>query len=142
MIDSLGVGPPYAGRPVHVDPAGASAYFITTQASPLERQIYRLDIASGELEQLTQEPGFHLFALSGDGQYLVEQFSNVDTPPITRIVKTGDGSANCAIRSRRAGFGSAPAHARVRDRQGARRDRPVRPARQAGELRPERRNTR
>ena len=77
----------------HVDPAGASAYFITTQPSPLERQIYRLDIASGDLEQLTQEPGFYLFALSGDGQYLVEQFSDVDTPPITKIVKTGDGSA-------------------------------------------------
>ena len=93
MIDSSAWDLLTAGRPVHVDPTGASAYFITTQTSPLERHIYRLDIASGDLEQLTQEPGFHLFALSGDGQYLVEQFSNVDTPTITKIVKTGDGSA-------------------------------------------------
>ena len=93
MIDSSAWDLLTAGRPVHVDPAGTSAYFITTQDSPLERHIYRLDLASGELERLTQEPGFHLFALSGDGQYLVEQFSNVDTPPITKIVKTGDGSA-------------------------------------------------
>ena len=91
MIDSSAWDLLTAGRPVHVDPAGASAYFITTQASPLERQIYRLDVASGDLEQLSQEPGFHLFALSGDGQYLVEQSSNVDTPPVTRIVRT-DGS--------------------------------------------------
>ncbi len=101
MIDSSAWDLLTAGRPVHVDPEGTAAYFITTQASPLERHIYRLDLASGGLERLTQEPGFHLFALSGDGQYLAEQFSNVDTPLITRIVKTDDGSA--AVLSEAAG---------------------------------------
>jgi dipeptidyl-peptidase-4 len=79
------------GRPVHIDPSGDWAYFSTTQVSPLERQLYRLNIESGRLERLTQEPGFHFAALSSDGQYLVEQFSNVDTPPVTTILKA-DGS--------------------------------------------------
>jgi dipeptidyl-peptidase-4 len=79
------------GRPVYVDPAGAWAYFSTTKNSPLERQVYRLEIAGGRLEQVSQQPGFHFAALSGDGQYLVDQFSDVATPPVTSILKA-DGT--------------------------------------------------
>ena len=38
-----------AGRPVYVDPAGHWAYFNATKQSPLERQLYRVEIATGEL---------------------------------------------------------------------------------------------
>jgi dipeptidyl-peptidase-4 len=79
------------GKPVHVDPSGAWAYFTTTANSPLERQIYRLDIAEGRLEQVSQQAGFHMMALSGDGKYLVDQFSSLETPPVTSILNA-DGS--------------------------------------------------
>jgi dipeptidyl-peptidase-4 len=79
------------GRPVHVDPSGTWAYFTTTANGPLERQIYRLDIAGGQLEQISQQAGFHMMALSGDGQYLVDQFSNLDTPPVTSILHADGG---------------------------------------------------
>ncbi len=91
MIDSSAYNLLTPGRPVHVDPEGSWAYFTTTRTSPLERQIDRVNIASGQIEQVSQQPGFHLAALSADGKYLVDQFSDVDTPPITAIVKT-DGS--------------------------------------------------
>jgi dipeptidyl-peptidase 4 len=73
------------GKPVHVDPSGTWAYFVTTQNSPIERQVYRLQIEGGEPQQVSQQAGFHAMALSGDGNYLVDQFSDVDTPPITSI---------------------------------------------------------
>lgn len=92
MIDSTAWNLLTPGRPVHVDPTGTWAYFIATRNSPLERQVYRVNIASGEIEQLSQEPGFHFAALSGDGRYLVVQFSDVDTPPIMRVMAI-DGSA-------------------------------------------------
>jgi dipeptidyl-peptidase-4 len=91
LIDTVAWDLLTPGKPVHVDPAGTWAYFSTTQAGPLERQLVRLKVESGELEQLTREAGFHFAALSGDGQYLVEQFSNVDTPPVTSILGA-DGS--------------------------------------------------
>jgi dipeptidyl-peptidase-4 len=88
------------GRPVHVDPSGTRAFFTTTQNSPLERQIYRLDLAGGQLEQLSQQTGLHAAALSGDGNYLVDQYSSVDIPPITTILDTDGGEvstlAECA----------------------------------------------
>jgi len=91
LIDTTPYSILTAGKPVHVDPSGTWAYFNTTANSPLERQLYRLSIDGGELEQLSKEPGFHEAALSGDGKYLVDQFSAVDTPPVTSILES-DGS--------------------------------------------------
>ena len=94
MIDSSAYNLLTPGRPVHVDPTGTWAYFTTTRSSPLERQIERVNLATGELQQVSEQAGFHLSALSSDGGYLVDQYSAVDTPPITQIVKTdGSGSA-------------------------------------------------
>ena len=93
MIDSSAYNLLTPGRPVHVDPTGTWAYFTTTRSGPLERQIERVNIATGELEQVSELAGFHLSALSGDGGYLVDQYSDVDTPPITAIVKTDGGAA-------------------------------------------------
>jgi dipeptidyl-peptidase-4 len=79
------------GKPVHVDPSGTWAYFTTTANGPLERQVYRLDLAGGQLEQISQQAGFHAVALSGDGAFLVDQFSSVDTPPVTSILHADGG---------------------------------------------------
>lgn len=91
MIDTPAWNLLIPGRPVHVDPAGDWAYFSCSRNSPLERQIYRGNISSGALEQVSQPAGFHFRALSGDGQYLVDQFSDVSTPPLTKILKA-DGT--------------------------------------------------
>lgn len=92
MIDSSGYYILVPGRPVAVDLAGERAYYLSTRSSPLERQIERVNIDTGEWEQLTQSPGFHLMTLSSDGRYLVDQYSDVATPPITRIAGTEAGS--------------------------------------------------
>ena len=91
MIDTPAWNLLIPGRPFYVDPAGTWAYFSCTKASPLERHIYRVNITSGDLEQLSGAAGFHFGALSADGQYLVEQFSDISTPPITKILKA-DGT--------------------------------------------------
>ena len=91
MIDSPAWNLLIPGRPVYVDPAGEWAYFSATKNGPLERQIYRVNLGSGALEQVSQKAGFHFGALSSDGQYLVDQFSDVNTPPVTSVLKA-DGA--------------------------------------------------
>ena len=100
LIDTTPYGILTAGKPVDVDPTGTWAYFVATIQSPLERQICRVNVASGALEQLSATPGFHATGLSADGQYLVDQFSALDTPPVTSVL-AADGSdavelARCA----------------------------------------------
>ncbi len=113
MIDSTAWNLLTPGRPVHVDPSGTWAYFIATKNSPLERQVYRVNISNGQLEQISEEQGFHFAALSGDGKYLVDQFSNVDTPPVTRILSTEDSARRGPCRNRGTVTGIARPHARV-----------------------------
>jgi dipeptidyl-peptidase 4 len=94
MIDTPAWNLLAPGRPVFVDPAGEWAYFSATKNSPLERQIYRVQIAGGALEQISQPDGFHFGALSGDGHFLVDQYSDVATPPITRILRADGTEVN------------------------------------------------
>jgi dipeptidyl-peptidase 4 len=91
MIDSPAWNLLVPGHPLYADPTGKYAYFSCTKNSPLERQIYRVEIADGKLEQVSQWSGFHLGALSGDGRYLVDQYSDISTPPVTWIVQ-GNGT--------------------------------------------------
>jgi dipeptidyl-peptidase-4 len=91
MIDTPAWNLLVPGRPVYLDPAGEWAYFTSTRNTPLERQIDRVEISSGKLEQLSQPSGFHFGALSSNGQYLVDQYSDISTPPITKIIKA-DGT--------------------------------------------------
>lgn len=90
-IRGLGTDVRRAGLPIQADPSGNFVYLSITQSGPRDRQLTRLNIANGALTRLSLEPGFHFGILSGDGQYLLEQFSNVDTPPIIRILKA-DGT--------------------------------------------------
>ena len=86
LIDTTPYGILTAGRPIDVDPTGTWAYYVSTAQGPLQRQIARVEIATGEVEQLTTSHGFHATSLSADGHYLVDQWSNVDTPPVTSIL--------------------------------------------------------
>ena len=101
MIDSPAWNLLIPGRPFYINPEGTWAYFSCTKNSPLERHIYRVNISNGALEQLTQPAGFHFGALSADGQYLLDQYSNISTPPVTKILKA-DGTEVSEL-ARRAG---------------------------------------
>ncbi|MBU1943471.1 MAG: S9 family peptidase [Actinobacteria bacterium] len=100
LIDSNAYDILTPSRPVHVNREGTLAYFSATRDGPLERQVYRLDIETGKLRRVSKGPGFHSAALSGDGEYLWDQYSGTEKPPITAIYRE-DGSeakvlAECA----------------------------------------------
>jgi dipeptidyl-peptidase-4 len=92
LIDTTPYGILTPGRPVHVDPSGTWAYFCCTKDGPLERQLYRVNIKTGELFRLSRRPGFNALALSGDGRYLAQQCSSVKVPPVT-VISNADGTA-------------------------------------------------
>ena len=92
MIDTSAWNLLTPGRPVHVDPANGWAYFIATKSSPLERQIYRVNIGNGRLEQVSQSRGSTLprFLVTAATWWISSPM--LIRRPTTRIVKT-DGAA-------------------------------------------------
>jgi dipeptidyl-peptidase 4 len=88
MIDR----PVFSNTPmVAVDEKGGWAYFAATTPDPRERRLYRVRLEGGSLQPLAPQPGVHGLNLSPDGQYLVDQFSSLNDPPETRLLKA-DGS--------------------------------------------------
>lgn len=61
-----------------VDPAGRYAYVVANRAHPGNYEIYRVPLAGGELEQVTDLDGVSSFVLSPDGSSLLVSRSTMD----------------------------------------------------------------
>ena len=62
------------------DRQGKTIYFRSTDPSPLERRIYKLELNSGLRQGLTPEPGTHDAMISPDGRYIIDSYSSYEVP--------------------------------------------------------------
>lgn len=63
-----------------VDAENEQIYFSSTEASPLERQLYRVNFDGSGRERITREPGRHSVDMGPNGRFFIDRYSNVDTP--------------------------------------------------------------
>jgi dipeptidyl-peptidase-4 len=68
-----------------VDEAKQRVLYTSTQASPIERQIYAIDFSGGEPVRISKEPGTHDVHASEDGAYFVDTYSSTKHPPETTL---------------------------------------------------------
>ena len=61
-------------------------YVLSTEASPLQRNLYSVNIETGERVRVTKEEGVHNVQISSSNRYYIDNFSNHNTP---RVVKVG-----------------------------------------------------
>ncbi len=80
---------------VGVDPAGRFAWVQAARPSPLERRLFRIDIASGETMALTPVSGTHSADLAPSGRLLVKR-SSFGAPPRWKVVD-GRGAAAAEV---------------------------------------------
>lgn len=64
----------------HIDAKAKKVYFTSTEASPLERQLYVIDADGKNKRRLTTPAGRHAINFSPDGQTFIDRYSNVNTP--------------------------------------------------------------
>ncbi len=64
----------------HIDPKAKKVYFTSTEASPLERQLYVIDVDGKNKSRLTTPAGRHTINMSANGQYFIDRYSNVQMP--------------------------------------------------------------
>lgn len=64
----------------HIDPKTKKVYFTSTEASPMERHLFVVDLDGKNKRRLTTVAGKHTVNLSPNGQYFIDRYSNVQTP--------------------------------------------------------------
>jgi dipeptidyl-peptidase-4 len=63
-------------------------YYTSTQESPLERHLYKVNWTNFQTQKLDSEPGMHTGILSKDGSHLYDSYSNASTPRVINLMNT------------------------------------------------------
>lgn len=66
-------------------------YFESTEASPLERQLYSITFEGEQKSRITQMAGRHDITMGPNGSYFITRVSNVDTPKQVELWSTASG---------------------------------------------------
>jgi len=73
-------------RLLGVDEENDRMYFESTEASPMERQLYSVSLMGKKKRQLTEEAGYHHADASSSFTYFVEEYSSTKQVPVTRLL--------------------------------------------------------
>lgn len=68
-----------------IDEAGRRIFFVSTEASPLERQLYSVSFDGGSRTRLTEKAGTHMIDMSPGASFWLDRFSSLDSPPQTTM---------------------------------------------------------
>jgi dipeptidyl-peptidase-4 len=80
-----------------VDEKNGYVYYVSTQASPLERQLYRVSLEGGPPQRITSREGTHAVSMSPGAEYFVDTYSSLSTPPST-VLCSSDGREIATLR--------------------------------------------
>lgn len=64
-----------------VDESQAKVYFVSTEASPLERHFYSVKLNGKDRTRISREAGMHAIAMAPDAQHYLDTFSSLSEPP-------------------------------------------------------------
>ncbi len=73
-----------------VDEAHQKVYFVSSETSPLERQLYSIKLNGKDRTRVSQGEGTHSISMSPDASYYMDTFSSL-TQPSSRVLRTVDG---------------------------------------------------
>ncbi|MBI3208063.1 MAG: S9 family peptidase [Candidatus Solibacter usitatus] len=80
-----------------VDEDGGRVYFLSTEASPLERHLYSVSLSGGDRRKLTTEKGTHSVSMSPNGEYWTDTYSSL-TQPSTTTLRDASGGVITTLR--------------------------------------------
>ncbi len=73
---------------IGLDEKEQQIYILSNELNPIETQVYKINMESGEKIRLTSEPGIHSAVLSPRGKYLLDRYSNQQTPSNMDLIHT------------------------------------------------------
>ncbi len=70
------------------DPKNENVFVEATGNDPKGLQVFKINLKKGNVTEITKEQGTHLAQLSPSAQYVLDVFSNLNTPNITSLLNT------------------------------------------------------
>lgn len=70
------------------DEKGDNLFYVSTEAGPIERHVYKLNLKNGKKEKLTKEEGIHYPSLSASGKYIYDIYTSQHNPGKVAITET------------------------------------------------------
>lgn len=80
-----------------IDPSEECLIYTSTEVSPVERHTYRLDLNNGKRKRLTQAKGMHASQVRGDMAYILDAYSNLETPYVQQVVNVKKGKQTASL---------------------------------------------
>lgn len=79
---------------------GKDLYITSTEASPLETNLYKVDINTGKRERITAAPGVHKTTLSPSSEFYIDDFSSHDNPRTIEIGSLTTGEKRTLLQAK------------------------------------------
>ncbi len=74
-------------------------FYASTQETPLERHLYKINWTSFKTQKLDAEAGMHAGILSKDGSWLYDSFSNANSPRVVNLINTNTAKSKNILTS-------------------------------------------
>ena len=72
-------------------------FYVSTQESPLERHLYKVNYTTYKTQKLDNASGMHSGILSNDGNFIYDSYSNSTTPRVANIINTNTLKQNTIL---------------------------------------------
>lgn len=72
------------------DESGKNVFYTSTEKSPIESHLYKLNLKTGKQTLLTPAAGVHTAFLSPSGEYAVDNYSSASIPRVIDVINTGN----------------------------------------------------
>ena len=63
-------------------------FYTSTEESPIQRQVYRLNVVSGQKTRLTITPGIHTIILQKKSAYWIDSYTSITVPRIYKLMNS------------------------------------------------------
>lgn len=73
------------------DESGDNLFYLSTEVSPIEKQIYKLNLKTQKRILLSDQEGVHNAILSVNGNYIVDKYSSLENPLKISVIDTKGG---------------------------------------------------
>lgn len=91
LINQLTKGDWVVTKILSTDKKGKNVFFCGNAESPIEEHIYKVQLSNQKMKRLSEADGVHEGIVSPDGKFVLDRYSNVQTPRVINLLDTKNG---------------------------------------------------